>query len=166
MANKDARNFDVDKAKKVLCWINKCVLEYDRRHVGMKKNRHEKSEELSQVGNEQDVENYLKHGVRLCKLVNFIKPRSVAIIKTPQHKKFRRRPAIKNIHKFLLACQRHFELEESELFQAVDLHDGEDIPSVIDALYHVGMVTREYFIYSGPADEMTAVLKRRQNCQL
>ncbi|CAN6668512.1 hypothetical protein TRVA0_040S01090 [Trichomonascus vanleenenianus] len=76
-----------------------------------------------------DVIDSLKDGVVLCRLVNALQPNSASFKKSSM-------PFVQmeNIAAFLRACDKVFNVPHHELFETVDLYDGNDPVQVITTL--------------------------------
>jgi hypothetical protein len=71
----------------------------------------------------------LKDGVYLCKLINTIQPGSVKKVNTTKMA-FKQ---MENIGNFLTGCE-NFGVPKTDLFQTVDLYEGQNIPQVITGI--------------------------------
>ena len=78
------------------------------------------------MGKSGDVIIALKNGKVLCKLINAIKPGSVKKI-NENKMTFKE---MENINCFLSACEE-IGVKKVDLFQTVDLYEGQNIPQVI-----------------------------------
>ena len=79
------------------------------------------------------VQEKLKDGVVLCKLMNALSPNSVRKINTSKMA-FKQ---MENIGNFLDACAS-YGVAKTDLFQTVDLYEGQNIPQVINGLHALG----------------------------
>ena len=79
------------------------------------------------------VQEALKNGVYLCKLINTLQPGSVKKVNDSKMA-FK---MMENIGNFLSACEA-YGLKKADLFQTVDLYEAENIPQVINGLHAVG----------------------------
>lgn len=96
------------------------------------------------IENAQDVHKALKNGQLLCKLVNRIQAGSVKKVNT-MNQTFK---MMENINNFLVACEK-FGCKKIDLFQSVDLYEGQNIPQVINGIIALGRKIQG--VYSGPA---------------
>ncbi|XP_028410970.1 guanine nucleotide exchange factor VAV2-like isoform X2 [Dendronephthya gigantea] len=82
-----------------------------------------------------DLAHSLRDGVALCQVANCLRPYSVRDINLkPQMSPFL---CLKNIRAFLHACEKHFGLKESVLFDAHELYDVSDFGKVVITLSHL-----------------------------
>jgi hypothetical protein len=112
---KIASSFDPQKAEEAQRWVEALVGEQFHAHL--------------QGG--------LKSGVALCKLINAIKPglvRTINIENTP----FKQR---ENINNYLSACKQ-LGMEDSELFVATDLFEGQNMVIVLHNLFALGSIAQ------------------------
>ena len=75
----------------------------------------------------------LRDGVLLCRVINTLKPGSVAKIQKP----FTKEKQLENINSFLNAVKA-YGVPEDKLFKPEDLNPGENIPNVINCLLALG----------------------------
>ena len=88
----------------------------------------------SNTGHDQDsVKDALKDGIYLCKLINILQPESIRKVNESKMA-FK---MMENIGNFLSACEK-YGLVKADLFQTVDLYEGENIPQVINGLHALG----------------------------
>ena len=80
-----------------------------------------------QVETQNDVMRPLKDGVILCKIINVIKPNAVKRINSAASGTFK---SMENINNFLDACES-MGCKKLDLFQTVDLYEGQNLPQVI-----------------------------------
>jgi len=122
---KIASSFNPDKATEAQIWVESMVGEQFHNHL--------------QGG--------LKSGVALCKLINAIKPglvKTINIENTP----FKQR---ENINNYLGACKQ-LGMEDSELFVATDLYEGQNMVIVLHNLFALGGIAQlPEFGLKGPA---------------
>ncbi|XP_048847661.1 proto-oncogene vav-like isoform X2 [Brienomyrus brachyistius] len=88
-----------------------------------------------------DLAYALRDGVLLCQLLNNLKPQCISqreIVLRPQMSQFF---CLKNIRTFLGACEVHFGMRSSELFEAFDLFDLRNFEKVIDSLSNLSHTT-------------------------
>jgi len=112
---KIASSFDPRKAEEAQNWVEQMAGEQFHTHL--------------QGG--------LKSGVALCKLVNAIKPglvKTINIENTP----FKQR---ENINNYLSACKQ-LNMEDSELFVATDLYEGQNMVIVLHNLFALGGIAQ------------------------
>ncbi|CAM9634144.1 unnamed protein product, partial [Ectocarpus sp. 12 AP-2014] len=84
---------------------------------------------------EGDFADGLRDGVRLCKLLNTIKPSSVRRVNPfKEGQKFKQ---MENISNFIRGC-RAIGVPEYSLFETVDLYEGKDVGLVVKCLYALG----------------------------
>merc|ERR1712038_1070342 len=81
------------------------------------------------IEKEQDVIEVLKDGVLLCKVVNVISPNIVKKIHTSKMA-FK---MMENINSFLDGCV-HIGCVKFDLFQSIDLYEGQNIYQVINGI--------------------------------
>lgn len=73
----------------------------------------------------------LRDGVKLCKLLNMIKPNSIKRVNTKEgQNKFKQ---MENISNFIRGC-RNIGVKEYSLFETVDLYEGKDVGLVVKCL--------------------------------
>ncbi|RWS16664.1 putative muscular protein-like protein [Dinothrombium tinctorium] len=97
---------------------------------------------------EGEIEQVLKDGVILCKLINKLIPGFVAKINTSggDYK------MMENINKFLEGAKK-YGVAQTDLFQTVDLYERRNIPVVTDCLLALGRQTQKHPEYKGPSFE-------------
>ncbi|CAM9244857.1 unnamed protein product, partial [Ectocarpus fasciculatus] len=84
---------------------------------------------------EGDFADGLRDGVRLCKLLNTIKPSSVRRVNPfKEGQKFKQ---MENISNFIRGC-RAIGVPEYSLFETVDLYEGKDVGLVVKCLHALG----------------------------
>lgn len=132
LANKKAAKFDADLANEALQWITD-VMESAGEGV-----------DLPHVTEAKQVPPPLKNGVILCKLINAIKPGSVKKINS-SNMAFKQ---MENISNFLTACEI-IGISKIDMFQTVDLYEGQNIPQVINGIFALGRKSRKIG-YNGP----------------
>eukprot|EP00903_Cladosiphon_okamuranus_P008703 g8337.t1 len=77
----------------------------------------------------------LRDGVKLCKLLNTIKPGAVRRVNTKEgQNKFKQ---MENISNFIRGC-REIGVKEYSLFETVDLYEGKDVGLVVKCLHALG----------------------------
>lgn len=80
---------------------------------------------------EGGFEDSLRDGVKLCKLLNTIKPGAVRRVNTKEgQNKFKQ---MENISNFIRGC-REIGVKEYSLFETVDLYEGKDVGLVVKCL--------------------------------
>jgi len=136
LANKKAAKFDVDLANEALGWI------VDVLHTG---NKADQADKIGMVSTQKDVQSPLKDGVVLCHLINVIRPGSVSRINDSKMA-FKQ---MENIGKFLDGCEK-LGINKIDLFQTVDLYEGQNIPQVINGIFALGRKARKIG-YNGPS---------------
>lgn len=87
----------------------------------------------------------LKDGVKLCKLINIIKPGSVPKINETKMA-FKQR---ENIVNYLEGCKK-LGMKESDCFVTQDLFEGDNMIVVIDQIFTLGAVSRKVNGFKGP----------------
>lgn len=88
----------------------------------------------------------LKSGVVLCKLINIIKPDSIKKI-YESNMPFKQR---ENIVAYLTACQA-LGMPEHDCFVTQDLFEGDNMIAVIDQIFRLGSITMNLEGYTGPS---------------
>ena len=91
------------------------------------------------------VQEKLKDGIILCRLINALSPGSVKKISTSKMAFH----LMENIGNFLEACGK-FGLNTVDLFQTSDLWDGQDMNQVITCLHALGRRAQSVEGYNGP----------------
>ena len=91
------------------------------------------------------IEEVLKDGVALCKLINKLKPGSVSKIATGGSGYV----LMENINNFLKAAQ-DYGVAHDALFRTVDLYEKKNIPDVTNGLIAVGRVAATKPDWTGP----------------
>jgi len=90
----------------------------------------------------KDFMNYLKNGVQLAKLANFLSPGSARNInENPQSQPSQ----LENIGKFLGFAKNIGGLGDSQLFKADDLNQGKGFGSVLSTLLSLGVNAQQNF---------------------
>lgn len=118
LAEKKAAKFDPELAHEAVVWISALI----------------EDPPLASVSLTQDgMVDAFKSGVRLCNLINVIQPGSVRKINESKMA-FK---MMENIGNFLSACEA-YGLSKADLFQTVDLYEGENIPQFINAIHALG----------------------------
>ena len=134
LANKNAAKFDPDLANDALDWIRD-VFEEEQEDMGLLPE--------NEIQTEKEVQELLEDGIILCKLVNVIKPGVVKKI----HANKMAFKKMENISNFLKACEG-MGCQRADLFQSVDLFDGNNINQVINGICALGR--KAPFHYDGP----------------
>lgn len=139
LARKNAAKFDPDLANDALDWMRD-VFEHCEEEMseGVEQFMH-----LDEVQSEQHVQEILRDGVLLCKLINCIRKGSVRKIHT-LHSAFKQ---MENIGNFLKACEA-LGVKRCDLFQTVDLYEANNINQVINGICALGR--RACYYYRGP----------------
>ena len=75
----------------------------------------------------------LKDGILLCKLMNAIQPNSITKINESKQP-FKQ---MENINNFLSACEA-YGCKRGDLFQTVSLYDGINMPEVLNGIFALG----------------------------
>ena len=96
------------------------------------------------IEKQEDVVAMLKDGVILAKLINVIRPGSIKKINTG-NMPFKQ---MENINLFLAACEQ-IGCKKLDLFQTVDLHEGQNIPQVVNGIIALGRKAQSSG-YDGP----------------
>lgn len=118
LAEKKAAKFDRDLAREAIDWIGRVT----------------DDAAISSVEPDQDrIVEAFKNGVSLCKLINVIQPGSVKKINESKMA-FK---MMENIGNFLSACEA-YGLVKADLFQTVDLYEGENIPQFVNGIHALG----------------------------
>lgn len=118
LAEKKAAKFDPDLAREAIQWISDVT--------GV-------SEIASVNPTPTDIVEAFKNGVWLCNLINIIQPGSVRKINESKMA-FK---MMENIGNFLSACEA-YGLTKADIFQTVDLYEGENIPQFVNAIHALG----------------------------
>lgn len=87
----------------------------------------------------------MRDGVLLCRVINTLKPGSVAKIQKPWTKDSQRA----NIQAFIDAV-RAYGVDEDHLFAIEDLHEKKNIPNVTKCLIQLGKVIYSHSEWQGP----------------
>jgi len=90
--------------------------------------------ELGSVRGKEEVQNKLKDGIILCKLMNTLKPGAIAKIHQAGANKFKH---MENISNFLTAAEA-YGCARGDLFQSVYLQDGQNMQAVIGGIHALG----------------------------
>jgi hypothetical protein len=102
-------------------------------------------ENLTGIQFEGSFHDSLKDGVKLCKLVNTIKPGSVKKVNETKMA-FKQR---ENIVNYLEACKA-LGMKESDCFVTQDLFEGDNMVVVIDQIFCLGALSRKVDGFAGP----------------
>jgi len=90
----------------------------------------------------KDFMGYLKNGVQLARLANFLSPGSArGINENPQSQPSQ----LENTRKFLGFAKNIGGLGDSQLFKAEDLNQGKGFPNVLSTLLQLGMNAQQNF---------------------
>lgn len=119
LARKTEAKYDIDQEQQALRWI--------REVVG------EDASALDGVTGSKNVQEQLKDGVILCKLINCLRAGSVKKINSSKMA-FKQ---MENIGMFLQGCE-NYGLNKVDLFQTVDLYEAQNMPMVITAVFALG----------------------------
>merc|ERR1712183_53293 len=138
LANKRARKFDAELASEAMGWV-KDVLEASGNDEAVNV-----AGEIGSIKGAADVKGPLKNGVILCHLINSIQPGSVKRI-NESSLVFKE---MENISNFLTGCEG-IGCSTLDLFQTVDLYEGNNIPQVINGLFALGRKAQKTG-YDGP----------------
>lgn len=116
LARKKESKFDADLANDCLEWMRLVLKDggFDT-----------EADTLNEVSTSQAVVAPLKDGTVLCKLINCIKPGSVKKVNDSKMT-FK---MMENIQNFLTACEA-IGCKKQDLFQTVDLFEGQNVPQV------------------------------------
>nr|CAB3232115.1 calponin-1 [Phallusia mammillata] len=118
LAAKTASKYDVESAKTAGEWIQQLT-------------------GLSPIGSSsEEMQEWLKDGFVLCSLINAIQPDSVKNLKR-QKMSFKQ---MENISKFLDAADK-YGVKRTDLFQTVDLFEGQNMPQVIITLFNLSSMS-------------------------
>lgn len=93
----------------------------------------------------KDFDDLLRDGVLLCRVINTLKPGSVAKIQKPWTKDSQRA----NIQAFLEAA-RAYGVPDEHLFAVEDLHEKTGIPNVIKTMIFLGKAIYDHPEWEGP----------------
>jgi len=102
-------------------------------------------ETIGETAPEGAIEDVLKDGVALCKLINKLKPGSVDKIATGGSGYV----LMENINKFIKAAQ-DFGVAHDKLFRTVDLFEKKNVPEVTGGIIAVARVVSTLPNYTGP----------------
>jgi len=102
-------------------------------------------EELIGESFPDDFHTSLKSGVRLCKALNVIKPKSVRKINKGKMAFTQR----ENIVNFLNGCKK-IGMNDQDCFVTQDLFEGDNMVSVIDQIFALGACARKVKTFEGP----------------
>jgi len=108
--------YDAESEREAVDWINACM--------GGKEVAYGKD----------NVQNTLKDGVILCKLMNTLKPGAIGKIHPAESNSFKH---MENISNFLTAAE-NYGCHRGDLFQSVYLQDGQNMPAVIGGIHALG----------------------------
>jgi len=125
ISQKQAAKFNLDVTNEAMTWIKNSLT-----HGACAEDIVEK---VTPVENEDGVVEQLKDGVVLCNLANAIQPGSILRINTSKMA-FKQ---MENISFFLEFCDK-YGCAKSDVFQTVDLYEGQNVPSVITGLEALG----------------------------
>ncbi|CAH1794096.1 unnamed protein product, partial [Owenia fusiformis] len=128
LANKKAAKFDPDLAQEAMTWIHDVLNTGDNGQQELAKKM-----EFVPFTTQKDVQDVLKDGIILCKLINIINPGSVRKINLSKLA-FKQ---MENIRNFLTACE-NIGMNKIDLFQTVDVYEGTNIPHVINGIFALG----------------------------
>merc|ERR1712055_322150 len=92
------------------------------------------------------IEDVLKNGVILCKLMNKISPGAIPKFK----EKGMPFVLMENIQSFLKAVKA-YGVPDNEVFQTVDLFEAKNIPQVVLCIYCLARTTQRHPEYKGPS---------------
>lgn len=109
-------------------------------HILYKKGHHDLS---FQINSPADVQNSLRDGVILCRLMSVIEPNSIKSVSN-SNIPFK---MMENINNFLDACEK-IGVKKIDLFQTVDLYEGQNLSQVTRFLcihYRIFAVTCQGF---------------------
>ena len=116
LADKKAAKYDAALAQEAVDWIQR-IIEID----------------LGFDGTQQSLVESLKDGRHLCKLINTIQPGSVKKVNESKMA-FK---MMENIGNFLSACEA-YGLSKTDIFQTVDLYEGQNVPQVVNGIHALG----------------------------
>jgi hypothetical protein len=128
-------NFDVDLANLVLTWMAEVL-----KSGGLD----DEASAIPLVNRQEDVVAQLKSGKLLCELINIIKPGSIKKI-NKERMSFKQ---MDNIAKFLSGAEE-LGVKKEDLFQTVDLFEGQNVPQVVNGLLALGRTSND--IFDGPS---------------
>lgn len=129
---KKAEKFDAGRANEALEWMKQVLMHVNPEDPDI--------ETIFEVATMDDVTKVLKDGRVLCKVANVLYPGSVKKINRidDPNSKFKKSKETENINNFLKMCTEKAGCHVGDMFQTVDLYEGNNIPSVIDGIYSVG----------------------------
>jgi len=135
LARKKEAKFDADLANDCFEWM-RLVLE----DGGNTKD----AAELKPVTSSADVVKVLKNGIILCNVINVVKSGTV---KKPNESSMTFKQ-MENISNFLTGCEK-LGCSKTDLFQTVDLYEGQNVPQVINGIVALGRKAQTIG-YNGP----------------
>jgi len=136
LKKKQDAKFDFDLAEDCLTWMKFVLDDGDFTE--------ESSSLPDTISAQSDLMMPLKDGTILCKIMNVIKPGSVKKINTGKMA-FKQ---MENINNFLEGCES-IGCKKLDLFQTVDLYEGQNLPQVINGILALGRKAQAIG-YDGP----------------
>lgn len=136
LAKKQAEKYDPEKEAIVINWI----------------------EEVTGEKFSSSFEETLKDGVLLCKLMNVLKPKSIAKVNASKLPFMQ----MENINNFLKVAES-LGLKKHDSFMTIDLYEGKNIPQVINALFILASIAQKLPGYNGPKVGLKMAEKREIN---
>jgi len=131
LARKREANYDVEQEQQATRWIQDVV--------------GEEASALAGVSGASNVQEVLKDGTILCRLIMTIDP-SVKFKVNTSKMAFKQ---MENIGQFLQACEK-YGVNKVDLFQTVDLYEGQNMNAVINGIHALGRKTQSKG-YTGPS---------------
>jgi len=145
LANKRAAKYDVALANDSMQWVHDVLADApDEKYRDPENAVKSKLEQADSFKKPTDVVALLKDGTILCHLINVIKADSVKKINT-NNMAFKQ---MENITNFLKGCEA-IGCQKADLFQTVDLYEGNNVPQVISGILALGRKAQTIG-YDGP----------------
>jgi len=132
LEKKKAGKFDADRANEAISWLGEVLKFADASDPDLGT--------LKEVATMDDVTTILRDGRVLAKVMNVLYPGTIKKINKIDNPNspFKKSKENENIANFLKGCEEKGGCQKGDLFQTVDLYEGNNIPSVIDAIYSLG----------------------------
>lgn len=132
LEKKKAGKFDADRANEAIAWLKEVLKFADSADPDI--------ETLVEIATMDDVMRVLKDGRVLAKVMNVLYPGTIKKINKIDNPNspFKKSKENENIANFLKGCEDQAKCLKGDLFQSVDLYEGNNIPSVVDTIYSLG----------------------------
>lgn len=109
---------------------------------------HLKDDDLEEVRGSEMLQEKLKDGIVLCKLINTLQPGIIPKINESKQP-FKQ---MENINNFLSACEK-YGCKRGDLFQTVSLYEGVNMPEVLNGIFALGRkATQKGAVGIGPKE--------------